>query len=1631
MVHAIATALLRTAWLPAVVLASWFHAGSSQAAAPQGNNPFVQAGNPFAADESSAGTVFLIPEYEIRRLLTTAQTLVEEKRYGEAVQHLDRLILRGEDYFLKSTGANDSPPLQSIKQQAQNLLGQMPEAGRQSYERQFGADARRALDAALRNDDQQGLAEIARHYFHTEAGYEATLLIAQRNLDRGAPLAAAECYQRLLDSPAAEGYQPLLALRLAECWRRGGQQDEYLQHASAALDRLRKTHAGEQVSVGGRQVALFGEDDDAIEWFESNFAAPKRVAATSPRHWAIYGGNPQRNAAARGDGPLLTPCWRLPVANDPRVQQRIGLLQRAFEGLNLVAQPSLHPIFIDDLAIMRTINRIVAVDVNTGKRIWMTEPSQDYAAPDLDDQRPGAQKQALTFMRGLDRRLWDDAVYGRLASDGARVFAVEGIAWPKSDDQPPTGFDRFGNLRYVPVNSETTNQLVAYEIASQGKRKWVVGGATGEDEAKLAGVFFLGPPLPLEGRLYALAEVSDAHEIRLVVLDAKTGRLEWAQQLATFQWDLRRDLVRRFGGASPSFAQDLLICPTSSGAVVAVDLTTRQLKWGLEYDRNRQIFYSNAGRIDSLQQQYPGATNGRWLDSSVIVADTYVLVSPPDGASEHGSRNGGLSCLDLLSGKEIWQRARGDWLQVAGVYENLVLLTGRDEVEALWLFDGSPAWDNKTLKLPDGAQAAGRGFFSDQYYYLPLTTGEVAQIDVGAGVIAERLHLREGVAPGNLFAYRDRFYSQSAQELTAFHRVTASRAWIARSLEANPDDRRALRRRGQMHLEAGRIEAAIADLQRAYQQDGDDEEARRWLVDAMLAQLEQDFAAAEPGLKRLQSLAQRPGERIALLRRTIDGLWAAGRRPEALEALLELLAIDTNNVEVFQRLEVSADPLLAISRRQWIRARLTELARQADEDQLRSMNQSVLAWIQRSQSELAEGPQAQRAFNERAVDYFGSFPAADAVRWQLLEALTGRETLLARERLLSDLAQSRDPAQRPAALARLAMLLSEAGRADEALIYYDRLQRDYADVVCGNGKTGSQVVDLARTSLGASWPDHPWPTGRVTGATDGHVVDRSPAGKPRAPRLAFEGASPYFGRSTLHLDPASARLSCRDGQGRVRWELALEPSAEMRSGRHGIFPANSVCAADGHLLVLASGERVIGIDTLRAGREATRSILWDLDRRMEIPGIAVEPQDLRYQMEFGAGRRRSRQTPILGPVTRHGVCLQRNDSVVLVDALSGQTLWERRGIAKGCEIFGDEEIIFVIPPRSTTAQVVRTSDGKLLGERTLDVRSNRVATIGRRVLVKKATEDGGLYLQLVDPWRAGGAEAPDQRADESADWVPLSIAAGSKFDVVDNQWLGVVQPTRPESRFTLVRLSDGRRVVDAAIEPERSVTDVQLLPWGNRMLLLTNNSSESRKKPNIQTAPAQIPSRGADDNRLINGRLYSFDLDTGQATWLVPAQIKNFGYLAGQGRELPALVFSRQGTQDEKTREDEPPTEEGQVDLLVLDKQSGRVVLERFKAAPAIDDLIVVGNPQRRVMSIVLAQRGGKVDTMTLAYSDTPAPPEPPYQADEEVSKRTGAFGTGLQKGVAGVLGGVAEGIKALGGDEGKERDPFADPPKQ
>ena len=99
------------------------------------------------------------------------------------------------------------------------MLGSMSDQGRELYESEVRRHARQLLEKALTQRSVPLLVEVARRYFHTRAGYEASLLVGRSYLDQGRPLAAALHFERLAASPmAVQQYDPELSILLATSW---------------------------------------------------------------------------------------------------------------------------------------------------------------------------------------------------------------------------------------------------------------------------------------------------------------------------------------------------------------------------------------------------------------------------------------------------------------------------------------------------------------------------------------------------------------------------------------------------------------------------------------------------------------------------------------------------------------------------------------------------------------------------------------------------------------------------------------------------------------------------------------------------------------------------------------------------------------------------------------------------------------------------------------------------------------------------------------------------------------------------------------------------------------------------------------------------------------------------------------------------------------------------------------------------------------------------------------------------------------------------------------------------------------------------------------------------------------------
>src|SRR5262249_14473880 len=194
--------------------------------------------------------------------------------------------------------------------------------------------------------------------------------------------------------------------------------------------------------------------------------------------------------------------------------------------------------------------------------------------------------------------LFENTTLGTLSTDNQRVYVIDDLAVPPHSSQWTQGGwagvqpPHFGPLHQAVYQ----NWLVAIDMET-GKLSWELGGlrtpstsrqdaAPKADANGLDNSYFLGPPLPLGGKLYVLTEKNA--ELVLVCLDPpKDGgsapRVLWKQTLATVRDRLVQDPVRRVQAAHLAYGDGILVCPTNAGAVLGIDLLTHSLVWAHSY----------------------------------------------------------------------------------------------------------------------------------------------------------------------------------------------------------------------------------------------------------------------------------------------------------------------------------------------------------------------------------------------------------------------------------------------------------------------------------------------------------------------------------------------------------------------------------------------------------------------------------------------------------------------------------------------------------------------------------------------------------------------------------------------------------------------------------------------------------------------------------------------------------------------------------------------------------------------------------------------------------------------------------------------------------------------------------------
>ncbi|MCO6459252.1 MAG: PQQ-binding-like beta-propeller repeat protein [Pirellulaceae bacterium] len=1449
-------------------------------------------------------------ERALVRQLDEARERMSQGSFGEAAQLLGGLVADDQEALYQPERLR--PIWRGLRSEAERMLGELPAAGLESYELQFGPEARELLDAALAARDAQGLERVGRAYLHTQAGREATYLLGSDYFDRGQPLRAALCLERVWRQAGHRAdFEPSLSLKLAASWLQAGQP----QRCQEVLVLLRAQRGTGTLDLGGGRLDLFEQPERAVGWLEALLG---RELVRDGFHWDLPGGNPARNRPEQDLQPLLRGEPLVRQVIHPELVKQVTAMERAQLERYESRMPSGQPLVTGNRIVVRTATHLLALDRDTGRTLWQSPLDDSLAHWIATGGKPPSGTSGEEFVSaGLQRRLWDNGTFGWLSSNGSLVFAVEGLAFGRRGQYQRLVVMPDGRRRLDADGTKPYSTLAAYDLET-GKVVWEVGGPQSRSPRPLSGTLFLGPPLPLGNRLYVIArQQATTH---LLELDASRGDLVWQMALEPMPEDVLPMTIHPVSapldefpvlraGLSASFAGGVLVCPTATGEHVAVDLALRRVAWRFESPQRETPVPPGLVMVNALQRQMFDTSfqdaEQRWADPWISIAGGRVLLTPV-GSDE-------LYCLDLASGEVRWQASRGDGLYVAGVsVDDVVLVVGRGSVRGLRLADGKAAWNEPVVPLPAGSLPCGRGYLGQRNYYLPLNTGEVAVIDALDGRLVSRSRSPSGIVPGNLVLCDDAVLSLSPSGLWKFPRLEQRARELAERLAASPRDAEALTQRGELRLNQGRRAEAVADLREALRL-ADLETTRALFIEAALEGIRLDFAAHRKLAVEVRPLLKTDQERLRYLKLLAHAHQQAGELADALEQYLQLVRLIGERGELEF---VAAGHRVRNDR--WLRTRLTELFLAADAGQYPLLESRVRA-IQ------AELPAA------RFLQFFGRLPLASSVRLELADREVSERNWLPAEQLLREVALSGPDELRPRALAKLADVLRQADRPQEALRVYARLQSQWPDAECLPGVTGRGVLNqlseddpVRKLAAGGNQ----WPRGNVEVKTSGGSA-RLTANVP-VTTLAADGLSP---RIQVALQPQGQALSASDAWGDSPWQITLGKPGNNVAAMPNMY---SLAQGDlrGHLLVAWLGNRVVGVNLL-AGKEG---LLWSQDaftRQPSQPRIMQIAAVRMLAQRGGPVSPGSEARPLV--VTSDAVCFVQDNLLVAVDPLDGTLLWSREGFSDGCDLVTDGERLLVTPPRQSEARVLNVLDGRELTAVAVPDRQQRLTVRGHQMLVWD-TEPAQCRVRLVDPL-AG------------RDVWEVKFAEKSQPAVVGGEELLVVEPN---GRLVLLEIAGGQQAWETSVPGLTAVDELIARRSDDQYLLIINTPPQADQPP----AGRVVAFRAGAGIVEVSGLVAGVQRDSGKLLW--SREIRDQSVDLNQPEEVPVLAFVNQ------VRTVAADTARAESRLLCLDSRSGQTLHE--KSTEGYNNALEMRiRREQRLVEIVSRQA-----TVTLQFTARP-----------------------------------------------------------
>jgi outer membrane protein assembly factor BamB len=1391
--------------------------------------------------------------------------------------------------------------LVSIRREAIDLLGRVPEEHREIYIREFSTVADRLLREAIESGDTTQLVEVATRYFWTPSGPRAADVLATRHLDRGEFTIAATWLEQLLavKSPLTE----------TAAWKR---------KATVAFRIAGRDDLADQLKVEGIDPEVIGT----------------RLSITQPvssEEWLMLFANPRRFAVGDGSAPVLLKRWTMPTTWNRPLERKIDEMIDGFSDSNQPTLPVAMPLLVNGKIICRTFRGVQVADATTGRPLWSVGSDQSIEAM-LTGQTQATQVQVqmgfnpVNFIQSssssggpLAQLMFQNAAHGLLSSDGQRLFVIE--------DNPVFTLGRtsmrFGRNQNTKIFSG--NRLKAYDLQT-GRPLWEAGGPASIEEfaLPLSGHFFLGAPVSDGGDLFVLTE-SDS-EICLQALDAETGHPKWAQPIAYADRRIDQDPNRRMWSSHLAVADGTVICPTGVGWLVAVDRTRRSVQWTYRYsprkkqdDRNQRRFGSSGVPVEAMNQ--------RWLVSAPVVRGEKLFFTPAETTDEANISSGTFVCLDLATGKRIWQRPKSSYLYLAGVLEDRAILIGTNSAQAISL-KGSTLWD-----CPFGSESkpSGRAVIVDDILYQPLQRNELVGINLKTGKVVSTQTLPYNERPlGNLLTYRGMLISYHPAAVTAWEQKDALERQLAEIREQSREDVDSLILEASAAAAEGEFDRGLSLLDRVvqserYQQSPDvrlqvDDLTRRVIVSRI-----RRSPGEHPELHdRLTKLVRSPEEAAENHQLKFVTASALGRHVEAFGVLAEM--ISAPGQIPFTR----ADNRQVESEEDgWLRGHLVDTWSKLDEagqaeasEQLRKLVKSVSS-------------NTDRVRLARLLPFHASTEplregfAATAIEDGRLHEATGW------------LMQSQWSSNLPKIAAHFVTLIErhrKVGDSVTALRLAGRLSSELGEVTLPDGRSVKGVVSLFltpspnRSADSSNWGDFDMKLTRTaTSYSYSSVFGLNPrSGHSTAlDGLRVEWVQQSYGSVTQRINFVD------ETDGSLYWSVPVRTGTSGSSvNRHFHLGTTMIVFSRGVFNCLSIPDRRVLWTQLAGAPDSGSSRIKRNYRAMSTGSSFLNEVPGRSSM--GAG-----PVPV---VNSNYVCYRARRRITILDTQTGEVLWTRRAIPAGTRIFGTLSRLIILPASGTGDYALRATDGKraLLPEE-LEAEGNqgkeKVTPI--RTFLTKALliNDNTLIMASTQKGNAARIVIQARNLESNESLWEKNFPATSRFRGSADDELAILST---DGKLQLLDLLTGTlKSLGSLPEISAKRTEYFVLSDRQHIYLVLNGQSRSRSYyGELQTI------RASHD-------IVAFDRQSGEFSWhqKIASTEKN----QSQSQSLVVTDLERNPVMILISNSYDQKLQTQLVKIMTVDKRSGRILNEYAAPGyPGYRSLRI--DPQRKYIDLISYQ---------------------------------------------------------------------------